>query len=148
VSRPVEQPPPLNPRRFWPGLVIGWAFIVFGIYSVFANGVRWLGFGEWFAAGILAHDLLLAPLVFLVGALLGRVVSRRYLAPIQGGLIATGLLLLFSFPAISGKGDRAGDPSRLPNDYRLYVGLVAVGIWAVTLIFVLRAVRRRPVSDE
>jgi hypothetical protein len=133
---------PLNPRIFLPALLIGWIAIAFGLQQLAAAHVDEAQWSIWFLGALLAHDMIVAPLVFAVGSAVRRVVPGRVLAPIQGGLIASGLLLLFALPGLSGRGDRHGDSSRLPNDYSHGVTLVLVAVWAVTAVFLVRAWRR------
>lgn len=143
VSLELEEPG-YNTPVFLACLLVGWVAIAFGIQQLMTSRVDNLQWSIWFVGAILAHDMIVAPAVFAAGAVLRRFVSGRVLAPIQGGLIASGMLLLFAIPGLSGRGDRHGDASRLPNDYRQSVALVLIAVWAVTAVFLVRGWRRTP----
>jgi hypothetical protein len=142
----VEEPP-YNRKIFVPCLLVGWIAIAFGIQQLLTSRVDGFQWSIWFVGAILVHDMILAPAVFAVGWALRRGVPGRLLAPIQGGLIASGMLLLFALPGLSGRGDRHGDSSRLPNDYPHSVALVLIAVWAVTAVFLVRCWRRAPVRS-
>lgn len=143
---PLEEPG-YNSKVFLPSLLLGWIAIAFGIQQLMTSRVDGLEWSVWFVGAIIAHDMILAPVVFGIGAGLRRVVPGRLLAPLQGGLIASGMLLLFALPGLSGRGDRHGDFSRLPNDYPHSVALVLIVVWAVTALFLVRCWRRAPVRS-
>ena len=151
MGRPVSElpvrveEPAYNLWVFIPCLLAGLVAIGFGIQQLMTSRVDGLQWSIWFAGAILAHDMIVAPAVFAVGAVLRRIVPGRALAPVQGGLIASGMLLLFALPGLSGRGDRHGDLSRLPNHYSHSVALVLVAVWAVTAVFLVRSWRRVPV---
>lgn len=139
--------PAYNRRIFLPCLLLGWIAIAFGIQQLMTSRVDGLQWSVWFVGAILAHDMILAPAVFAVGTGLRRMVPGRLLAPMQGGLIASGMLLVFALPGLSGRGDRHGDQSRLPNDYPRSVALVLIIVWSVTAVFLVRGWRRAAVRQ-
>lgn len=71
-----------------------------------ADGVWWKSMAVWFAAAIIAHDLLLFPIYSLADRLLGIPASRRrqHRVPARNYLrvpaLGSGLLLLIFFPGI------------------------------------------------
>jgi hypothetical protein len=133
---------PLDRRVFWPAFVIGAALIGYGALTLRSRDVALFDFGLWFLGALALHDLVLAPFVFLVGAVVGRLVSGSVRAAVQAGLILAGLLLVVAIPGLFTDGADPRDPSKLPNDYRLSVllvlGLIAVG----TALGVARGLRR------
>lgn len=133
---------PLNRRMFALGLVIGGAFIAFGIYSLLRKPVVPRDFLVWFGGGIVVHDLVAAPAVFALGWALRRVLPRWALAPVQAGLIASALLIVFTLPAY-GVQHNPGNLSRLPNHYlRNLSGIVAL-VWVAVLGGLVHARRNR-----
>lgn len=91
----------------------------------------------WFLGGALAHDLLIAPAVVVVGALLTRwcpAVIRPYL---QSGLIATGGVTLVAIPVLTGRGYSDKVPSALPLDYRHGYLLTVACVWAAVVLAAL-----------
>ena len=142
----MSEPRVVNRRIFWSSVVIGWATIGFGLFGLFENSERthpdrW---ARWFFGALVVHDLVVAPVVIAIGALLARRVPANYRGPIQGALITTGILVLVSFPFVRGYGHRADNPSALPNNYGAGLLALVVLVWVVTGLFLWRArVRRR-----
>ena len=125
------QPSVGNRRVFWPAVFVGWGLIGLGTAGLLGNtkDTHPVGFARLFAGVILLHDALLAPVVFGVGLLVGRLVPRRVRAAVQGGLIATGLVVLFSWPLVRGYGSRGTNRSALPLDYGRGLLIVLATIW-------------------
>lgn len=59
-------------------------------------------------------------------------------APIQGGLIATGIITLMSWPFLRGYGRDPSNPSVLPNNYAVSLLIVLAVVWAVVGLLCLR----------
>lgn len=115
-------------RRFWIAVAVGWAVIAFGVVGLFANARQthpdqWV---RWFVGAALAHDLLLAPVVFSVGRY-----AARWGTSVKGGLIASGVLLLIAYPMVRGFGRDPANPSILPLNYWLNLVLMLAGVWLV-----------------
>lgn len=151
VSCSVSEPRIASPKIFWPSIAVGWATIGFGVFGLFENSARthpdqWV---RWFLGALVVHDLVVAPAVFAIGVLLARRVPESYRGPIQGALIITGILVLVSFPFVRGYGQRADNPSALPNDYGTGLLVLVAVVWLVTSLFLWRArlkSHRRPPS--
>ncbi len=111
------------------GLVCGAPFLAFGGYQVISRNLDITGIAVWMAGGVALHDFLLVPLVFAVGAMIRRRARGRMLAPVEAALVATGILVLFAVPALSGKGRSAADPSRVPGDYPVALAVLVAMIW-------------------
>jgi hypothetical protein len=88
----------------------------------------------------LAHDLVLAPVVLLVGAGVRRVVPAGARPLVAGGLLVSGVLGLVAWPLVRGYGRSAGNPSVLPRDYGRGLLVALAATWAVVLV--LHLVRR------
>lgn len=125
------------------GLAAGTPLLGIGLYQVFTRNLNIVGIAVWMVGGVAVHDLVLVPVVFAAGALLRRLARDRWLAPLQAALVASGILVLFAVPALSGKGVSAADPSRLPGDYPRAVAGLLLGIWIAAGIWALSAGRRR-----
>ncbi len=82
----------------------------------------------------LAHDFVLVPFVLVVGSFVARVVPARIRAPIQAGLICSGVVVLFAFPFVQRYGANGGNPSILPQDYAQGLVIVLVTIWVVAAV--------------
>ncbi|MGZ4784175.1 MAG: hypothetical protein ACXV5S_00760 [Acidimicrobiales bacterium] len=142
MSAPVHDRRP-SPAGFWIGLVIGGAVMAYGV----RGALEGLGAGNptklafWVVGLDLAHDLVLAPLVVVVGLVLGRLVPTLLRGPVRIAAALSGLVVLFSWPLIRAFGRRPGNSSTLPLDYAHSVLVVLAGIWLVAAAVV--AVRWR-----
>ncbi len=138
---PATRPDRIDPRVFWPLLLVGLGLASWGFRLLTVTDVPLDVFASWFAGGVLVHDLVLAPAVFACGWLLRRAAPGRARAPLQAGLVLSGALLVFAIPGLADEGHDSGNPSRLPNDYPHSVAIALAVIWAGVLAAVL--VRRR-----
>jgi hypothetical protein len=106
------------------------------------------GLALWIGAAIVLHDAVISPLVFGLGVL-----TRRAGHRLAGGIIVTAqaaivlgsLMTLIVVPAIVAQGLGTKNPSILPLDYALNLGLfwlaLAVASVLVSLWFYLRTRR-------
>ena len=129
----------------WPvavGLVVGVAMGAVGVQALLdthpGTTLRWV-------VGLaLAHDLVLVPVVLVVGVAVRRVVPARARPAVVIGLVTSGVLGLFAWPFVRGYGRQAHHPSLLPRNY----GRGLLVAWAVTWLVVgaggLVAARRSP----
>jgi hypothetical protein len=132
-------------RWFWLGLAAGWSVMAFAVWGIFADrdATNPAGLARWALGGALAHDLLLAPAVLLIGAVLARWLPPSVRGPISGALALTGTAVLFAYPSVRGCGHHELNPSTLPLDYRTNVLTVVGLIWVATVsIIVIRTARR------
>jgi hypothetical protein len=114
----------------------------------------WLPIGLWLALGIVANDLVLAPLSLLLGRLLkqrfGRPVVLRVAGnALRGAWLGLGTVLLVAGPLLVGAGHRANPtviPGRPGVNLLLSLALVAAGASAVILVNLVRVSRRQPTS--
>ena len=118
---------------FWIGLAVGGAVMVYGVRGALDG----LGTGNptklavWVVGLDLAHDLVLAPVVVVVGLLLGRLLPVRQRGPVRTAAALSGLVVLFSWPLLRAYGRRPGNSSTLPLNYAHSVLIVLGGIWLV-----------------
>lgn len=126
--------------------VVGAVFIGWGFYGLFTTAlhprpVPWLTF--FLGANVLT-DLVVAPVVIVVGLLLARVVRPRIRPYVVSGLVISGVVLLVGVPLVRGYGRRSDNPSILPLDYTRGLLITLAAVWAaVTLLAIVRE-RRRP----
>ena len=128
-------------RAFWPMTIAGLALSVYGLVGLLGDTavgdtMSWL---TYFAGGLIVHDLVWAPFVALGSVLLLRVVPMRLRPVLQGTLIVTATVLLVAYPAVSGKGRLANNPSILPLDYPRNLLIVLAAVWAVGCVLLVRA---------
>jgi hypothetical protein len=153
VSRapvPSGQPEPLSGWRWWTGLTVGGAIGLFGLGGLLTDAAKtmpvvWL---RWLVGLLLAHDLVLAPLVHLAGRRLRERAPPAWRWPLQLGLVTSGVLVLASVPVLVGVGRRTqpGNASVLPGDYPLALAGVLAVVWlGVLALGASGAVRHRRV---
>ena len=132
-------------------LVVGWAVIVFALHGMISepsanppNLFRLL-------IGLnVVNDAIVIPIVLVISLLVRRVLPRWALVPVQIGLFASAVVVLYAYPLLGGWGHtaRAG-PSRLPHDYAGSLAVVLGTIWLVCALGALatRQWRRRTASS-
>lgn len=115
----------LVPWLFWPSAALGAAVVGYGLvrWSFWDSSVDVGTYLRWTVGLAVAHDLVLAPAVGLLGLALARLVRPPYRAPLQAGLIVAGVVTVFSVPFVRGWG-RSANTSALPRNYAH--GLLAV----------------------
>ncbi len=140
--------PALSPWR-WPLYAVGTAMIGFGLWGqVYGADTKPVRVAVLVVVAALAHDLVLAPVVLLLGLVARRLVPGGVRPTLQGAALVAFCLLLVALPGIGRYGARSGNPSILPRDYGqgLLLALAVVVLGALGHL-VLRRVRRRPLLD-
>jgi hypothetical protein len=131
------------PRRgaiFWLSAAAGWALILWGVRGALHHDIdtRPGQLVRFLLGGALVHDLVLAPMVLLVGVLIARRVRGRWRAPVQSALFISATLTLFAYPLLRGYGRVWRNPTSLPHNYAanliVLVAAVAVGTAVVALV--------------
>lgn len=120
-------------------VLIGWGGYGLMTAARHPKPVPWLTF---FVGSALAHDLIVAPLVVVVGVLAVRLVGATVRPYLASGLVISGIVALLAFPLVRGYGRRGDNLSIQPLDYTrgLLITLTAVwlGIAAVGVAVLLR----------
>ncbi|MGC5287695.1 hypothetical protein [Micromonospora sp. DT231] len=94
----------------------------------------------WLLGGPVLHDVLVAPLVGLVGLGLGRLVTDRFrLAWIGAGLLASATLLLLAVPLLWRPLSAPPNPGLPDRDYPLGLAAGLAVVWAVVVIVLVVA---------
>lgn len=127
---------------FWVAVAVGWAIVAFAVRGLLGEPA-WAGnpggFARVFLGGAILHDLVFVPAVGLVGVVVARLVPGRVRAPVQAGLIASGVVVAFAWPYVRGYGSTGANPSVLPLDYGTNLAIVLGLIWtAVAVALALR----------
>ncbi len=133
---------------FWTGLALGGAVMAFGIGGLVraTSTDAVASVGRWVVGADLVHDLVLAPLVVVLGCFTARAVPARVRGPVQAGLLATGVVLLVGWVPWRGDGRVLvpDNPSVQPLDYTSAVLTVLGFVWiAVAAWIALRLLADR-----
>jgi hypothetical protein len=139
-----DPPEPLSGWRWWTGLAVGGAVGLFGLAGLVRDAAKtmpavWL---TWLVGLLLVHDVVVAPLVHLVGRGVRDRAPEAWRWPLQLGLVTSGVLVLASVPVLVGAGraTQPGNGSVLPGDYPpalagvlavVWLGVLAFGVWGV-----------------
>jgi hypothetical protein len=149
----IEADRPLNERReipsgrlFWLAVAVGWAVMGFGFAGALteANRSHPRSLAIWMAGCLIAHDFVLAPIVFAVGKALRRVTSGLGRSLVQACLFLSGVIFLVSIPVLGRFGERPDNPTLMPRNYGIGLVVALVTVWlATTAVFGVIALRRR-----
>lgn len=113
----------------------GVAMMGFGAWTLWVEKAR-IGqpasIGRWVVGGVIGHDAILAPAVFIACALVGRLTGPRVRRALALFLLAGGSLVIVGLPDILRRGDNP-NPTVTPLDYprNLAIALGAVAVIAV-----------------
>jgi len=153
ATRSAPAGPAAGSRRegpvFWLSAAAGWAVIAYGLRGLYHHRIdtRPGNYARFAIGGALVHDLVLAPIVLLIGVGVSRSVRGRARAPVQAGLIVSGIVLLFAYPLVRGFGHATRNPSSEPHNYTANVIVVVGAVWvlAAAVGVLTAAVSRRRV---
>jgi hypothetical protein len=138
---------------FWSLGILGWAAIGYATWGVIVHpgATDPPNFAVWFLGAAVVHDLVVAPVVLVVGLALVRTV-RRGRAALQVAIICSATLCLFSLPVLLGLGGLRDNATLLPRNETLGLVAALAVVWATTAAVVLgrrrSANRRSPPGRE
>jgi hypothetical protein len=118
--------------------------MLFGVAGLLseARRTRPAELAAWLLGSAVAHDAVLAPVVFGLGILVARAVPATVRRFVQGGLVASGMLVAAMLPFVGGWGRQPDNPSALPGSYGGGLAVVLGVVWAVVGLLAAREVRR------
>jgi hypothetical protein len=118
---------------FWVCAAVGWALIGVGVRGIFTHRLdtRPANLARFVVGGALLHDLVVAPLVIIVGVLLARVFRGRGRAGVQAVAFSTVIIALFAYPLVRSYGRAAHNPSSLPHNYAVNLLVVLGIVWVI-----------------
>ena len=122
-----------------------------GCFAVVASVVpalslqAWLNLAVWFAAAIVLHDGVLAPMLQVSGALAGRLpVPRSAVLLVEGGLLVGLLVSALAIPPLVTQHNGPANPSVVPQNYWANLGIFwALDALVVAAALIVVALRRR-----
>lgn len=125
-------------------IVLGLAGMAFAVYGIlFGAGTSPGGQFLFLALLVVAHDLVLLPLLIGLGALILRFVPAGGRAAVQGGLYASAVVIVLALPFLFGFGRMPDNPTVLPLNYWRGLLIMLGVIWAVAAVFLARGLRGR-----
>lgn len=133
---------PARWRSRWAFYAVGIAMMGWGLYGLLTTAsTKPLNWANFFVGGVIAHDLVFAPLLALVAVLALQHIPAPYRSYVQAGVLISGLLVLVTLPMLISPG-RPDDPSTLPLPYGRNLLLVVVVVWAAVAATALVGRRR------
>ncbi|HZJ27095.1 MAG TPA: hypothetical protein VFF40_08825 [Acidimicrobiia bacterium] len=147
--------PPEEPGGavFWIGAAVGIAIMGSGIRGVLgqSRGTRPFDLATWVVGADLLADLVIAPLVVLVGVVIVAAVGARWRPPLRAGLMASAIVLAVGWAPLRGYGRATApdNPTVQPLDYATAITSVLAAIWLMVGVWVVivawrHASRRTP----
>ncbi len=149
--RPAAPPRTTHGAGFWAAVVAGVAIAAYGVkgyFDTYPDLTRRLSLARWIIGVDLVHDLLFAPLVLVGGIVVRRIVPARALAPVQGALMASGIVLLIAWRPLHASAAYKHNATAQPLNYTTATLTVLGVIWTIGATWILlRVVRgRRPTA--
>ncbi len=141
-----DEPKPTYTRGFWIGLVLSAPIIAYGLRGAYDHlpDVQLTSFLTFFVGGAVVHDLVVAPVVCLLGWLVLRAVPKVAIGPVQAALVASGVIGLVSWPFVRGYGITEGEASFLSRNYTASLLIAWSVVWAAAgATVVVRVVNAR-----
>lgn len=120
---------------FWVTAVAGWGIILWGVRGALRHNVhtRPTELARFLVGGALVHDLVVAPIVLLIGIGVARSVPPAWRSAVQAASVISACVVLFAYPLVRGYGRALNNPTSLPHNYAWNLALVLAVVWLVTL---------------
>lgn len=130
--------------------VAGVAVLGYGLLGMLrhADATAPLMTAIWLGSLILAHDLVLAPVVAVIGWVLTRLLPDWIRPIVQAGLVVAAVVVLSSLPVVLRQGAPSNYDSLLPLDYRTNLGRVLIAVALGTAALVAARAWRRSRSGD
>lgn len=122
------------------GIAIGWGLWLLAQLSL----SDLVSAGAWFVGPAVLSDLLLLPIVAVIGAVLTRHLQPWLRLPAQVALALIGMVTFIALPYLTGLGKRSDNPSLLDRNYPLGLAVYILLILLATGGWALRRRRVRP----
>lgn len=127
---------------------MGVPVMAYGVRGVFVDAASTKPgeLGRWLVGGALVHDLVLVPMVLVVGWALHRLVPAGPTRRVLTWCLATsGVLALVAWPFVRGYGRQASNPSLLARDYGRGLAAYVAVVWLIgaTVLVAAAYFRRR-----
>ena len=111
--------------------------LAYGAWLVWGLGSdQWLSLLKWLAGGVVAHDLVLAPIVVVCGVAATRWLPVYARAPVAVAVVMWGSITVFAIPFLGRFGAESSNPTLLDRPYGLSwligTAVVVVGVVAAS----------------
>lgn len=119
-------------RAFWISVVAGVAIMAYGIdgyFDRYPDFMRRFSLGQWIVGVNVVHDLVLAPIVLVVGLGVARLVPTLVRQPVRVGLIASGVVLLVAWRPLQHSAATKHNATVQPLDYGTATLTVLACVW-------------------
>lgn len=131
-----DDPAPWRGR--WLLYAAGLVMVAIGLRGILHNTNGWEHPPFWgllLIGGAVGHDVILAPVVFVVAVVLVRFVPLAARPLVASGLVVSAVLTVIAWPGIRGDGRTADNPTILPLNYAHGL-LTALGVlWAGLAVY-------------
>lgn len=132
---------------FWVALAVGGALMAWGgwlLLDAVADTGQRVNFAVFLVGADLVHDLVVAPLVVLVGWGLSRLVPPPWKAPVQAGAFASAMVVVLAWLPLHDTGAAARNPTIQPLDYGAGTTTALVAVWLAVAAWGTWRRRARP----
>ncbi len=135
---------------FVPTVVVGWAIIAFGAHTALhdARDAHPVALLVHVVTFDLVHDVVIAPTLFIVAWLIGKVVPAVARGPVRAAAGATALYVALAYPLVRRWGRRPTNSSTLPLDYGRNLAIVIAVVWLLAGVVTVRRAPRKGQRDE
>lgn len=129
---------------FWIGTAVGWAIIGYGLVLLVGDPeASWFNALRLTAIGLVAHDAVWLPLSIGGTWLVARAIGRDVPGWIRWAGWTSAIVIAMWFPLWRGYGDRIGNDTILPRDYRASIVILLGVIWVGAATAALVSARRQ-----
>jgi hypothetical protein len=99
--------------------------------------------GLWLAGGVILHDVVVAPIVVVLGVVAARLLPGRLRAPAALAFLVWATLTVAFFPVLSGEGGKPGNDTILGRPYLLSWAVMTTVLVALAIVSGMRRSRGR-----
>ncbi|MEQ1702701.1 MAG: hypothetical protein ABMA25_21535 [Ilumatobacteraceae bacterium] len=123
-----------------PALIVGWVMIAIGVRSALgdARDAHPFALVVHVIAFDVVHDVVVAPLLFLGGWLIGKIVPGFARGPVRAAAAASALFVVFSYPLVRRWGKRPTNSSTLPLEYGRNLVVILAAVWLIAAVVIVR----------
>ncbi len=136
---------------FWIGLALGLGIVGFGVRGAlhqFTTYSQRFVFAKYAIGFDLLHDVVIAPIAFVVGFVVSRLTPSKFRAPIAFGMFATAILIGIGWYPLQGSAKYKNNVSFQSLNYARSLAIVLLVVWTISGIWAVRNATRKPSSGS